>query len=90
MCFIDQLVCTSTGQCSCLSNVEGQKCDRCITGYYWNPNGLGCLACNCDAQGSVSSLCSASGQCQCKSIDGITGLRCNECKSGYYGYNNGR
>ncbi|XP_066923568.1 usherin-like [Clytia hemisphaerica] len=86
----DQLVCTSTGQCSCLSNVDGQKCDRCITGYYWNPNGLGCLACACDPQGSLSSLCSSTGQCQCRTSDGLTGLRCNECQSGYYGYSNGR
>ena len=84
------MVCTSVGKCSCLSNVEGDKCDQCLTGYYWNPNGLGCLPCNCDTQGSLSNTCSASGQCQCRVADGLTGMRCNECTSGYYGYSNGR
>lgn len=87
---IDQLVCTSTGQCSCLSNVEGKQCSSCVTGYYWNPSGLGCLPCSCDIDGSLSTVCSPTGQCSCQPNLGITGKRCDQCINGYYGYENGR
>ena len=36
---------SSSGQCSCLSNVEGLKCDRCRVGYVWNQTGQGCVSC---------------------------------------------
>ena len=77
------------GQCSCLSNVIGLKCDQCIPGYYWNPFGLGCLPCNCDQFGSYSSICNSTGYCECKQRDGVSGMKCNECKVGFYGYKSG-
>lgn len=41
-----ELLCSSsTGQCFCLSNVVGLKCDQCDAGYVWNQAGQGCIAC---------------------------------------------
>ena len=34
-----------TGQCLCLSNVRGLKCDQCAAGYVWNHAGQGCVPC---------------------------------------------
>ena len=42
----DLLPCgNSDGQCSCLSNVKGKKCQQCNDGYVWNQNGQGCITC---------------------------------------------
>uniref|UniRef100_A0A3B3YPJ9 Laminin subunit beta-2 n=1 Tax=Poecilia mexicana TaxID=48701 RepID=A0A3B3YPJ9_9TELE len=45
----------------------------------------GALACNCDPQGSISSLCDPrGGQCRCRS--NIIGRRCDKCAPGTYGF----
>lgn len=85
----DKLVCTSKGQCSCLSNVVGKECQECAGNYYWNPNGLGCLPCICDNSGSTSIRCNTTGYCECKQDTGVSGMKCNECLPGYYGFVNG-
>ena len=62
------LDCNDGGQCSCKTFVEGLTCDVCKDSYYQlsagNPDG--CLACLCDAGGSVSAVCNKqSGLCSC-------------------------
>ncbi|GCB82233.1 hypothetical protein scyTo_0021962, partial [Scyliorhinus torazame] len=43
------------------------------------------LHCQCDPQGSISSVCEkVGGQCQCKS--NVIGQRCNQCAPDYYGF----
>ncbi|XP_032409447.1 LOW QUALITY PROTEIN: laminin subunit beta-2-like [Xiphophorus hellerii] len=43
------------------------------------------MACNCDPQGSISSLCDPrGGQCRCRS--NIIGRRCDKCAPGTYGF----
>ncbi|XP_074861708.1 laminin subunit beta-2-like [Carettochelys insculpta] len=45
----------------------------------------GALACQCDPQGSTSSVCSpVGGQCQCKG--NVIGRRCDQCAPGTYGF----
>uniref|UniRef100_A0A4W6G170 Laminin, beta 2 (laminin S) n=1 Tax=Lates calcarifer TaxID=8187 RepID=A0A4W6G170_LATCA len=42
-------------------------------------------ACNCDLQGSISSLCDVrGGQCRCK--PNVIGRRCDQCAPGTYGF----
>ncbi|ESN95416.1 hypothetical protein HELRODRAFT_193581 [Helobdella robusta] len=72
-----------SGQCACLPNVIGLKCDRCVDGF-WNINsGRGCERCRCDYTGSFNSSCDHhSGQCHCK--PGVTGRNCDKCDINYY------
>uniref|UniRef100_A0A4W6G354 Laminin, beta 2 (laminin S) n=1 Tax=Lates calcarifer TaxID=8187 RepID=A0A4W6G354_LATCA len=45
----------------------------------------GALSCNCDLQGSISSLCDVrGGQCRCK--PNVIGRRCDQCAPGTYGF----
>ena len=44
---------------------------------------LFCLACECDADGSTSSLCDSIGICTCET--GYTGGKCDSCDAGYTG-----
>ncbi|CDQ95491.1 unnamed protein product [Oncorhynchus mykiss] len=45
----------------------------------------GALACQCDPQGSVSSVCEMrGGQCRCRS--NVIGRRCDHCAPGTYGF----
>ncbi|XP_041046913.1 laminin subunit beta-1-like [Carcharodon carcharias] len=45
----------------------------------------GALSCQCDPQGSTSSVCEKiGGQCQCKS--NVIGQRCDQCAPDYYGF----
>lgn len=42
-------------------------------------------ACNCDPQGSISSLCDVrGGQCRCR--PNVIGRRCDQCAPGMYGF----
>uniref|UniRef100_T1IRE1 Laminin subunit beta-1 n=1 Tax=Strigamia maritima TaxID=126957 RepID=T1IRE1_STRMM len=73
-----------TGQCPCLPNVIGQKCDECERNHWKLASGEGCEACDCDAYGSHSDQCNEyDGQCECK--PGYGGRRCNECQQNYWG-----
>ncbi|EDO27084.1 predicted protein, partial [Nematostella vectensis] len=68
---------------ACLTNVQGLRCDQCVSAYYWNPSGYGCSPCNCDASGSLATNCNSTGYCQCK--PNIGGRRCDRCMPGSYG-----
>ena len=45
-------------------------------------------ACDCNDNGSDSSICYSSGQCVCKT--NVIGKKCTHCKSGYFGFPNCR
>lgn len=47
----------TTGQCHCLPNVQGLKCDQCIPNHWKIASGLGCELCACDPLGSLSPQC---------------------------------
>ncbi|XP_044206819.1 laminin subunit beta-2 isoform X1 [Thunnus albacares] len=45
----------------------------------------GALPCNCDPQGSISSMCDVrGGQCRCR--PNVIGRRCDQCAPGTYGF----
>ncbi|XP_033110841.1 usherin-like [Anneissia japonica] len=80
----------NSGQCSCIVNRYGRRCDQCSGGTYLAPNGgRGCVQCNCHPMSSLSgSVCDAvNGQCQC--VDGgsgVTGRRCDSCLPGFFNF----
>lgn len=78
----DQYCDPHIGQCVCKALVQGQQCGECVDGYYDFNNG--CMACDCDQDGTVAgTVCDKeSGQCLC--IQHANGTKCNECKEGYY------
>lgn len=47
----------NSGQCICLPNVSGLKCDECIENHWKIASGEGCEPCGCDFQGSLSPQC---------------------------------
>ncbi|XP_078675414.1 usherin-like isoform X2 [Branchiostoma floridae x Branchiostoma belcheri] len=82
----------ATGQCTCLANREGRRCNTCSAGYYVAPNGgNGCLECNCNAAGTqAGTVCDAdTGQCQCKLNSGVGGRACDECLPEYFNFDPG-
>lgn len=46
-----------TGQCPCLPNVAGVRCDECAKNHWKIASGEGCDACNCDPIGARSEQC---------------------------------
>ncbi len=72
------------GQCACLPNVIGRSCDRCTLGYFGFGQESGCLPCNCNTIGSVSSQCDDNRQCTC--LPGVTGDNCDQCLQGYFNF----
>lgn len=73
-----------TGQCPCLPNVVGQKCDMSAPGYYNMTEGKGSVPCNCDPDGSFGMECNElTGQCDCKADRG--GRTCSECRDLFWG-----
>ncbi|PVD23436.1 hypothetical protein C0Q70_16705 [Pomacea canaliculata] len=69
-----------TGQCQCLPNVGGRKCDTCLPGYHSFPY---CSACDCDPAGTEKDICNqVTSQCLCKA--GVVGSRCDQCADGMF------
>lgn len=74
-----------TGQCDCKDHTDGYRCERCENGYYnlTRDNLEGCIACNCDPDGSLSEACDIqTGQCSCRK--NVIGRTCEQCASGYF------
>ncbi|XP_054633682.1 laminin subunit beta-2 isoform X1 [Dunckerocampus dactyliophorus] len=76
------------GQCRCKANVDGQRCDKCKTGYFGlsADNPQGCQPCRCDHRGTVagSTQCDpVSGDCFCKRL--VTGRSCDQCLPEHWG-----
>lgn len=51
----------------------------CNTTYFGYPN---CQSCNCNMEGSKSTECSETGQCNCRA--NFTGKTCDRCAPGYF------
>jgi hypothetical protein len=47
----------TTGQCSCLKNVVGLRCDQCANNHWKIASGEGCEPCSCDEVGAFSDQC---------------------------------
>ncbi|CAH1103667.1 unnamed protein product [Psylliodes chrysocephalus] len=74
----------TNGQCHCLPNVSGLRCDACNLNHWKIASGEGCEACACDPLGSISPQCNEfDGQCSCRPEFG--GRQCNECKPRSWG-----
>ncbi|XP_075526904.1 agrin-like isoform X2 [Dermacentor variabilis] len=71
-----------SSQCACKPGVGGQRCDRCLAGY-WGLHRIadgvnGCSPCQCSPLGSVRDDCEQmTGRCVCK--HGVQGMKCTEC-----------
>ncbi|XP_004700202.1 usherin [Echinops telfairi] len=94
MCMCDSLgtlpgtICDPiSGQCLCLPNRQGRKCNQCEPGFYISPsNATGCLPCSCHITGAVNQICdSLTGQCVCQDTS-IAGQNCDHCKDHYFGF----
>lgn len=73
-----------TGQCPCLPNVQGLRCEQCAVNHWKIASGEGCESCNCDPIGALHEQCNTyTGQCQCK--PGFGGRACNQCEARYWG-----
>nr|DBA31295.1 TPA: hypothetical protein GDO54_007168 [Pyxicephalus adspersus] len=73
-----------TGQCPCLPNVVGIRCDTCAPGFWNFSSGRGCQPCNCYLNNSIGNQCNQfTGQCLCKPK--YKGDKCEQCEDNYYG-----
>ena len=63
----------------CINNSTGPECEVCESGYFGDATVQNCQLCDCELEGSHSSICNRSnGQCPC--LQGVDGLRCDECQ----------
>ncbi|CAJ0944059.1 unnamed protein product [Ranitomeya imitator] len=68
-----------TGQCACRGDIQGQRCDSCLPGYYGFPN---CRPCRCN--GNSETCDPVTGACKgCKRF--TDGTNCERCIDNYYG-----
>ncbi|KAM4737871.1 basement membrane-specific heparan sulfate proteoglycan core protein isoform 2-T2 [Anableps anableps] len=84
-----------TGRCmQCLHNTAGERCERCLPGFYGDPvrgDPQACKPCPCpgttsDTQFSSSCYLGSDGQPVCDSCPpGFTGRRCERCAPEYTG-----
>ena len=66
------------GTCFCIPNVTGDKCDRCVSGFYGDPvNNVPCRPCECPGSGlTLSPTCV---------LDSDNSFTCDNCTTGYSG-----
>jgi hypothetical protein len=81
-----------TGSClNCQGNTEGNRCERCVPGYYGDPTtNIDCLPCQCPLlNNNFSPTCflnETDGQSTCDNCaEGYTGRNCEACMDGYFG-----
>ncbi|XP_063635942.1 laminin subunit beta-1 [Cydia splendana] len=75
-----------TGDCQCVENIVGARCDRCAPGTYGFSK-FGCNRCDCNSIGSLDNFCDAlSGQCKCRA--NTYGRACDLCQPGYFNFPN--
>uniref|UniRef100_A0A663LW22 Usherin n=1 Tax=Athene cunicularia TaxID=194338 RepID=A0A663LW22_ATHCN len=76
-----------SGQCVCLPQRQGRRCNECKPGFYFSPSSVtGCLPCLCHIAGSVNQICDKlTGQCICQDAS-VTGQTCERCKELYFGF----
>ncbi|WAR26302.1 LAMB1-like protein [Mya arenaria] len=73
-----------SGQCPCLPNVVGQKCDMSAPGFWNMTEKIGAITCACDPDGSFGFECNEfTGQCDC--LMGRGGRTCSECEDLFWG-----
>ena len=74
-----------TGVCfNCTGNTEGDKCERCMAGFFRMALFEDCVNCSCNPEGSVGPSCADfSGVCECR--DGVIGDKCDACEEGSTG-----
>ncbi|KAK7487113.1 hypothetical protein BaRGS_00021608, partial [Batillaria attramentaria] len=76
-----------TGECTCLPERVGRRCDDCQAGsFVVSSPGGGCLDCECDYDKTLpdTSCDTKTGQCQCRTNQGASGRDCTQCQSGFY------
>ncbi|XP_077410965.1 laminin subunit alpha-1 [Vanacampus margaritifer] len=74
-----------SGEClRCRHNTAGRRCEICASGFYGDAvQQKNCQDCDCDVNGSLSSVCdAATGQCACR--DNVTGRACDRCQPGFF------
>ncbi|KAM3930149.1 usherin [Leptodactylus fuscus] len=80
----------SNGQCQCLPNYQGRRCNQCTPGFHLSgaSNISGCVPCLCHPQGSINATCGeTNGQCYCH--DSVSGLKCDRCSERFFGFASG-
>uniref|UniRef100_A0A8C1P6P2 Laminin, beta 4 n=1 Tax=Cyprinus carpio TaxID=7962 RepID=A0A8C1P6P2_CYPCA len=80
-----------TGQCVCKQNVEGERCDRCKSGFYGfnRDDPSGCQLCRCNFMGTIrtGNPCDqTTGTCICEPF--AFGPQCDQCLVSYWGLGN--
>ena len=100
---IDSTCDITSGHCSCIDNVGGDKCDTCHNGWYDFPSCQGELYYKISCK-LILLLLELSAECGCDTVGsteisctndgghctcntGYTGTKCNECADGWYLYN---
>ncbi|KAK6194778.1 hypothetical protein SNE40_000338 [Patella caerulea] len=80
--------CSSSGDCDCKTNVQGQKCAECKDNYWGLAEAKtdGCEACVCESKGILNNtnMCNkTTGDCFCK--ENTQGRTCDTCKDETWG-----
>nr|XP_004672060.2 usherin [Jaculus jaculus] len=76
-----------SGQCLCLPNRQGRRCNQCLPGFYISPGlATGCQPCSCHTASAASHICDGlTGQCTCQDAS-TAGQSCDQCADHYFGF----